>query len=58
MNAAQKAALDEAIAKIVELEEEIKVSLPIRAVGGSHVFNELLKVKASLQNISDNVVVA
>lgn len=58
MTAEQKAVLDAALAKVNELQDTLRDSLPLRAVGGGHVFNELLKVGNDLKKLSDEVVVA
>jgi hypothetical protein len=57
MTEAQKAQLDAAVAKVEELQATLRDSLPLRATGGGHVFNELLTVGNSLKKLSAEVTV-
>lgn len=57
MTAEEKALLDAQIETVTELKDLIRESLPIRAVGGGHVHNELLKVIDNLTRLSANVTV-
>lgn len=58
MTPEQKAVLDVAVAKTEELTKLIRDSLPIRAVGGGHVHNELLTLNGQLKRLAADVTVS